>query len=68
MPIHQIERQIPGGSWALHGDGERFKDPDAAWQRVYEFMTWRPRSRFRLRAFLTDPYESTTKYLYPNSS
>jgi len=66
MLTHQIERQLPGGSWTLHRDGQRFKDPDAAWQLVYEIMAWRPGTRLRLRAFRTDPYESTTKYLYPN--
>ncbi len=62
---YQIERQLSGGSWTLHRDGQRFKCPDAAWQLLYEFMAWRPGTRLRLRAFRTDPYESTTKYLYP---
>ena len=62
----QIERQIPGGSWTLHADGQRFKNPDAAWQQVYAIMAWRPGARLRLRAFQTDPYESTTQYLYPD--
>jgi hypothetical protein len=63
----QIERQLPGGSWTLHGDGRKFKDPDAAWQLLYEIMAWLPGTRLRLRAFRSDPYESTTKYLYPRS-
>jgi hypothetical protein len=62
----QIERQLSGGSWTLHGDGRKFKDPDAAWQLLYEIMAWRPGTRLRLCAFRTDPYESTTEYLYPN--
>jgi len=62
----QIERQLAGGSWTLHCDGKKFKDPDAAWQLLYEFMAWLPGTRLRLRAFRNDPYESTTKYLYPN--
>ena len=68
MLTYQIERQLPGGSWTLHRDGHRFKDPDAAWQLVYDTMAWRPEMRLRLRAFLVDPYESTTKYLYPSYS
>jgi len=66
MLTYQIERQLPGGSWTVHRDGKGFKDPDAAWQLVYEFMAWLPGTRLRLRAFRADPYESTTKYLYPN--
>ncbi len=66
MLTYQIERQLPGGSWTLHADGQRFKHPDAAWQMVYEIMAWRPGKRLRLCAFRTDPYESTTQYLYPN--
>ena len=66
MLNYQIERQLSGGSWTLHRDGQRYKDPDAAWQMVYETMAWRPETRLRLRAFRGDPYESTTKYLYPN--
>ena len=66
MFTYQIERQLPSGSWTVHRDGQRFRDPDAAWQLVYEIMPWLPGMRLRLRAFRVDPYESTTKYLYPN--
>jgi hypothetical protein len=66
MLTYQIERQLPGGSWTLHADGQRFKKPDAAWQLVYAFMDWLPGTRLRLCAFRTDPYESTAQYLYPD--
>lgn len=68
MLTYQIERQLPGGAWALHRGGQRFKDPDTAWQMVYGTMAWRPGMRLRLRAFRRDPYESTAKYLYPSAS
>lgn len=68
MITYQIERQLPGGSWTLLRGGQRFKDSDAAWQLVYGSMAWLPGTRLRLRAFRVDPYESTTKYLYPNRS
>ena len=68
MLTYQIERQLSGGSWTLHRGGQSFKDPDAAWKLLYETMAWLPGTRLRLRAFLVDPYESTTKYLYPSWS
>jgi hypothetical protein len=56
-----------GRSTVVGRNSKTLTPPDAAWEMLYQTMAWCPGMRLRLRAFLTDPYESTTKYLYPAS-